>query len=317
MPDTGVPVFLIAGFLDSGKTTFLRFTLDQDYFRIDGKTLLILCEQGEEEFDPFALARNNTVIELIESEEELTTKKLNTLQMLHNPERVIIEYNGMWLVSRFEQMKLPRGWEIEQRIVCVDASTFQLYLQNMKSIFIDMVKKAELVMFNRSNDSLPLANFRRSVKAANQACDVVFENENGEINDIFQDELPYDIHADLIEIAPEDYGIWVLDAQEHPENYDGKMVHFQARAQKSMLPGSKIFIPGRMAMTCCAEDTSFLGMVCKSDQAPRLKNGEWIDLTAKMGVERRPEYYGRTGPVLYARQIVSCAPLETEMVYFN
>ena len=112
-----VPVFLIAGFLESGKTTFLRFTLDQDYFRIDGKTLLILCEEGEEEYDQKALALSNTVMEVIESEEELTTQKLNTLAMLHKPDRVIVEYNGMWLVSKFEAMKKPEGWGIEQHIV--------------------------------------------------------------------------------------------------------------------------------------------------------------------------------------------------------
>lgn len=317
MKETDVPVFLIAGFLESGKTTFLRFTLDQDYFQIDGKTLLILCEEGEVEYNQRALARTNTVVEVIESEEELTTQKLNTLAMLHNPERVVVEYNGMWLVSHFESMKLPDGWGIEQRIVCADASTFSVYIQNMKSIFMDMVKNADMVIFNRSSSDLPLSNYRRSIKAANQGCEVIFEDENGEVNDIFQDEMPFDINADVIDIAPEDYGIWFIDATDHPETYRGKTVRFQARVMKPRLPGAKIFIPGRMAMTCCANDMTFLGYVCKSPDAPKLKQDEWVDVTAKVDLERRPEYGMQPGPILMAEKITPCKPLANEMVYFN
>ena len=47
MRQSDVMVYLMTGFLDSGKTQFLTFTLEQDYFQIQGKTLLILCEEGE------------------------------------------------------------------------------------------------------------------------------------------------------------------------------------------------------------------------------------------------------------------------------
>lgn len=40
------PVYIINGFLESGKTEFITYTLDQSYFQIKGKTLLILCEEG-------------------------------------------------------------------------------------------------------------------------------------------------------------------------------------------------------------------------------------------------------------------------------
>ena len=109
MEETRVPVYLITGFLESGKTSFLSFTLQQDYFQIDGKTLLILCEEGEEEYDEEALKQCNTVVEIIDSEEELTPERLAAMEILHQPERVIIEYNGMWLVSKFEEMEKPEG----------------------------------------------------------------------------------------------------------------------------------------------------------------------------------------------------------------
>lgn len=316
MEQVTTPIYLISGFLESGKTTFLKFTLDQDYFRIDGKTLLILCEEGEEEYDTRRLGRDNTVVEVISSKEEFTTQKLETLDMLHQPERVIIEYNGMWLVSDLEKMTLPKGWGIEQEITCVDASTYQVYINNMKSIFMDMVRNTDMVIFNRCSSDDPLPQYRRGIKVANQRAEVVFEDENGEMNDIFQDEMPFDLDAPVVEILPEDYGIWFVDAMDNPEHYQDKTLNFTARVMKPRGLGNKYFIPGRTAMTCCADDTQFLGYICKSNAAPALKPGQWVNVTAKAQVENRREYQGK-GLVLYAETVEPCAPLQEEMVYFN
>ena len=316
MDEIRVPIYLITGFLESGKTTFLRFTLDQDYFQIDGKTLLILMEEGEEEYDTKALAKNNTVVEVIEKEEDLTTERLEAMEIIHQPDRVVIEYNGMWLVSRFYDMKLPFGWGVEQQITCVDGSTFQVYMANMKSIFMDMVKYTDMVVFNRCKREDPLANYRRSIKVSNQSAEVIFEDEEGEIDDIFGDQMPFDVNAPVIEIPPEDYGIWFVDAMDHPDTYVGKAVRFKGRVMKPRGMGSKFFVPGRIAMTCCADDTTFLGFVCKSAFAPKLKEKEWVEVTAKVAFERRMEYQG-DGVVLYAENVTPCEPLEEEMVYFN
>lgn len=316
MDEIRVPIYLISGFLESGKTSFLNFTLQQDYFCIDGKTLLILCEEGEEEYDMEALKLANTVVEIIEKEEDLTPERLMAMDIVHQPERVIIEYNGMWLVSKFEQMKLPEGWGIEQEITCVDASTFQVYMSNMKSIFMDMVRNADMVVFNRCKIEDPLPSYRRSIKVVNQRAEVIFEDEEGELDDIFQDEMPFDINAPVIEILPEDYGIWFVDAMDNPDTYVGKTVRFKGRALKPRGMGSKFFVPGRTAMTCCADDTTFLGYVCKSGFAPKLKEGQWVEVTAKVAFENRMEYQGE-GIVLYADHVEPCDPLQEEMVYFN
>ena len=309
MDEIRVPIYLITGFLESGKTTFLRFTLDQDYFQIDGKTLLILMEEGEEEYDTKALAKNNTVVEVIEKEEDLTTERLEAMEIIHQPDRVVIEYNGMWLVSRFYDMKLPFGWGVEQQITCVDGSTFQVYMANMKSIFMDMVKDTDMVVFNRCKREDPLANYRRSIKVSNQSAEVIFEDEEGEIDDIFGDQMPFDVNAPVIEIPPEDYGIWFVDAMDHPDTYVGKTVRFKGRVMKPRGMGSKFFVPGRIAMTCCADDTTFLGFVCKSAFAPKLKEKEWVEVTAKVAFERRMEYQG-DGVVLYAENVTPCEPLK-------
>ena len=316
MDEITVPIYLITGFLESGKTTFLSFTLDQDYFQIDGKTLLILCEEGEEEYDTRVLAKRNTVVEVIEKEEDLTLERLQAMEIIHQPERVIMEYNGMWLVSKFEQMALPKGWGVEQHITCVDASTFQMYMANMKSIFMDMVRHADMVVFNRCQKDDPLANYRRSIKVTNQSAEVIFEDEEGEIEDIFGDEMPFDVNAPVIEILPEDYGIWFVDAMDNPDTYVGKTVRFKARVMKPRGMGSRFFVSGRTAMTCCADDTTFLGYVCRSESAPALKPGEWVEVTARVAFENRMEYQGE-GIVLYADDVHPCEPLKDEMVYFN
>lgn len=316
MNEITVPIYLLTGFLESGKTSFLNFTLQQDYFYTEGRTLLILCEEGEEEYDKAVLEMSNTVVEVIEKEEDLTPDRLAAMDILYQPERVIIEYNGMWLVSNFEKMEKPAGWGIEQQITCVDASTFQMYMANMKSIFMDMVRGSDMVVFNRCKKEDPLVTYRRGIKVANQRAEVIFEDEEGELDDIFQDEMPFDVNAPVIEILPEDYGIWFVDAMDHPETYVDKTVKFKARVMKPRGMGSKFFVPGRTAMTCCADDTTFLGYVCKSAFAPKLNPGQWVEVTAKVGIENRMEYQGE-GIVLYADFVEPCEPLEEEMVYFN
>ncbi len=308
-------VYLMTGFLDSGKTQFLKFTLEQDYFQIDGKTLLILCEEGEEEYNPMEMLKYGVVIEKIEDQEDLTEEYLEELNRKHEPERVVVEYNGMWKVSDFESMKLPDGWEIEQKLTTVDASTFQMYLTNLKPLFVEMVRGAELVLFNRCEDLKPLPGYRRSVKVVSPQAEVIFEDEEGEIENIFEDDVPYDLKAPVIQIAREDYGIWYVDMMENPDRYKGKTVEFTAKVLKPRSFPSKVFLPGRMAMTCCADDTTFLGYVCRSSYAPKLKAGQWITVRAKVRYANVSVYQGE-GPVLEAENIEPAEPIE-ELVYFN
>lgn len=313
--EPNVMVYLMTGFLDSGKTQFLKFTLQQDYFQIDGKTLLILCEEGEEEYSPMEMLKYGVVIEKVEEREDLTEEFLEELNRKHEPERVVVEYNGMWKVSDFESMKLPDGWAIEQKLTTVDASTFQMYLTNLKPLFVEMVRGAELVLFNRCEDLKPLPGYRRSVKVVSPQAEVIFEDEQGEIENIFEDDVPYDLKAPVIKIAREDYGIWYVDMMENPDRYRGKTVEFTAKVLKPRAFPSKVFLPGRMAMTCCADDTTFLGYVCRSAYAPKLKAGQWVDIRAKVRYANVSVYQGE-GPVLEAENIEPADPIE-ELVYFN
>ena len=315
--DMGIPVYLITGFLEAGKTSFLKFTLEQDYFQIDGTTLLILTEEGEEEYDEEKLKKKyNTVIEVVEEASDFTPEYLKTLNRRYKPERVIIEFNPLWSVSRFEQMELPPFWDPAQHIVIVDGSCFQVYMQNLKSLFMEMCRNADMVIFNRSKREYPLATFRRSIKVANQRCEVLFEDEEGELDDIFEDDMPFDISGDFIDVPYEDFGLWYIDMMDHPEKYDGKTVRYTGLVVKSRKKDAGYFMPGRKAMTCCADDMTFIGFICYSDQAQSLKTGQWVTVTAKVKHEFN-KIYREEGPVLYAENVEPAETPEDPLVYFN
>ena len=311
------PVYIINGFLESGKTEFITYTLDQPYFQIKGKTLIILCEEGENEYDPALLKRSNACLELMEQEEDFTPEKLLELEKKVKPERIIIEYNGMWPVSEFIRMQLPYRWELFQVVTTVDASTFQLYMNNMRSLMADILTCTQMAIFNRCNEeTTDISYLIRNVKVLNSKAELIFEAENGDILDPGEDILPYDVNQDVIEIDDDNYGIWYLDALDHGERYEGKDVIIKGMVFRSKNFEDGYFVPGRMAMTCCADDITFLGFLCKSKFASRLKNKQWVRVTAEVRLEHRDEYHG-IGPVLYAKRIEKAIKPEEDMVYFN
>ncbi len=306
------PVYIINGFLESGKTEFITYTLSQPYFQIRGKTLLILCEEGEIEYDDELLKRSRTVVELIEEEEDFNSSRLMELEKKYKPERIIIEYNGMW---NYKEMKLPWHWKIEQQITTIDASTFPMYFTNMKSLLAEMLRKSELIIFNRCDGIEDLSSYKRNVKAINQRADIVFEDSNGEVNEIMEDDLPYDLSAPILELNNQGYGIWYLDSLDHIERYEGKTVQFTAMVfvPKSFPKG--YFVPGRMAMTCCAEDMAFLGFACEYDKTDTLTDKQWVKVTAKVSKEYFADYNGE-GPVLHAISVEQTKKPKEEVISF-
>ena len=293
---------MITGFLESGKSEFINYTLAQPYFQAKGTTLLILCEEGEIEYDPELLKSTRTVKEVIENEEDFTPEKLQELDKAYKPERVIVEFNGMW---NYRNVKLPWFWSIEQQITTIDASTFPMYYNNMKSLLNEMIKKSELIIFNRC-DGLgeELATYKRNIKAVNPKADIVFEDAQGEISQIFEADLPFNLNADVIEMDNYGFGIFFIDAMDHLDRYVGKTIRYLAQVMKPDGMPESMFVPGRMAMTCCAEDMSFLGYPCRYDRVRELENKDWITITARVGKAALPEYEGNEGPLLEAVEIV-------------
>ncbi len=309
------PVYIINGFLESGKTEFISYTLSQPYFQTMGKTLLILCEEGEIEYDEEILKKSNTVVELIDEEEQMTPANMIELEKKHKPERIIIEYNGMW---NFKNLKLPWHWKVEQQITTINAATFQNYYTNMRSLLAEMIRKSELIIFNRCDGLMEqLSGFRRNVKAVCPQAEIVFEDKNGEINQIFEEDLPYDLKNSTLELDDYAYGIFYLDAMDNLDRYIGKTVKFKAMVLKPEGSNDKYFVPGRMAMTCCADDMAFLGYACKYDKCSELENKQWVDVTATVHREKWKDYNGEEGPVLQAVSVNAAKKPKQEILNFS
>lgn len=308
------PVYMINGFLESGKTEFISFTLAQPYFQVRGKTLLLLCEEGENEYDGELLKRSRTEIELIEEEADFNPAHLTELEKKHRPERIIVEFNGMW---NYKNVTLPRNWKIEQQITTIDGSTFPMYYTNMRSLLAEMIRKSEMIIFNRCDDVREELNtYKRNIKAVNPSADVIFEDSNGEIDEIFEEDLPYDLNQDPIVLDNTGYGIWYLDSMDHLERYLGKKLEFVAMVLKPDNFPKGYFVPGRMAMTCCAEDMAFLGYACEYAGSDSLAQKEWVRVTATVSKEYFEDYKGE-GPVLHAVKVEKTKAPREEVISFT
>ena len=306
-------VYMINGFLESGKTEFITYTLAQPYFQTRGTTLLLLCEEGEVEYDGDLLKKSRTVVELIEAEEDFNPSHLLELEKKYKPERIIVEYNGMW---NFKNMKLPWHWKIEQQITLIDGSTFQGYYTNMRSLLAEMIRGSEMIIMNRCDGIQDLSSYKRNLKAVNPRADIIFEDANGEITEIMEDDLPYDLKQEILELDDYGYGIWYLDSMDHPERYIGKKVEFTAMVLKPEDFPKGYFVPGRMAMTCCADDMAFLGYPCEYAGADSLTQKEWVKVKANVAKEYREEYQGE-GPVLHAVSVEKTKAPKNAVISFN
>lgn len=309
-----MPVFLINGFLEAGKTQFISFTLQQEYFQAEGTTVLILCEEGDTEYDKELLKKTKTKIVTVDDVSELDADFFGRIEALHDPCRVMIEWNGIWPQ---DQLKLPESWQLFQQITIIDGSTFDLYLANMKPLLGLMVRNSELVIMNRCDDvsDEDILKYRRGLKALNPQAELIFEDEEGEIEqEVLEEDLPYDLKADVVEIKPEDFGIWYIDALDKEERYKDKVFEFTAMVLKAPEFPKNYFVPGRMAMTCCEADMTFLGFICKAREARHLETGNWVKVRAKMAYEFWQDYDG-IGPVLYAESVEPAEEIK-EIVQF-
>lgn len=313
-----IPVYLFLGFLDSGKTKFIHETLCDKRFQDGDRTLVILCEEGEEELDTskYAGGKNVTVV-TVEEKEQLTRKFLEDSLKKSRAERVMIEYNGMWLLQDLG-MVLPENWEVYQIMMMADANTFDMYNSNMRQLVYDKINATELVAFNRYTDKTDKMQLHTIVRAINRRAGIIYEYPDGTVeNDDIVDPLPFDIDAPIVEVKDEDFGLLYLDAMDKPQNYDGKTVQFKALVARSPKMPKNSFVGGRFAMACCAEDIRYVGFMCKWDKTSTLANKGWYTVTAKVKAERDKLFGGEIAPMLYVTDVRKAEKPEEETVYFS
>nr|WP_314100002.1 GTP-binding protein [uncultured Lachnoanaerobaculum sp.] len=305
-----LPIFVINGFLEAGKTQFMKFTMQQEYFQTEGNTLLIVCEEGEEEYDKGLLESTHTTVKYIDDISDFTKEKMVEFTKEVDPERILIEWNGLW---EQDKIQIPDIWYVNQMITIYDTSTLDLYIKNkdLKAYMGKMLKDSELVICNRADDidEEILSTYHLQIKAMAPNAEIIFEGEEGEITGDFSINLPYNLDDSKLVIKPEEYGIFYVDAMDRTEKYDGKEVEFVAQVVRPDGIGDDILIPGRRAMTCCEADIQFLGFVCHYKGAKNFKNKDWVKVKGKIKYEMSPQYRAK-GPVIYANDILLTGPID-------
>ena len=309
-----IPVYLIAGFLDAGKTEFINGIL-RDGFAAEDRTLLLCCEEGENGYDPKVLG--NVFTYTVEDEDQLTPDFLKKLEKQYRPKQVIVEYNGMWSMEKLYREGLPANWILYQIMCLVDATTFEMYLKNMGQLMMEKITNADMLVFNRCTPELRDALRKRNLRMVNRRADIYLEMEDGTSEDYLTgDECPFDLSQDVIDIPDEDFGIWYMDCQDEPQKYAGKTVKFLAQVCQTNRAGKNSFVPGRFAMTCCVQDIQFVGFPCSYDGYKALEQRAWVKVTAKVGYKFHNIYRGK-GPVLTALSVEPAEKPLNDVVTFS
>ena len=296
-----IPVYLFTGFLDSGKTKFIQETLEDVNFNNGEKILLVVCEEGEEEYNEDNFPGDNVDVVYIEDKSELSKEALTEISKRSNPDRVLIEYNGMWMLDEL-YAALPDEWLVYQEMMFAEAMTFENYNQNMRPLVGDKLKSCEMCVFNRAKDGFDKMAIHKIVRSVSRRAQIAYEYESGEVEyDDIEDPLPFDKNAPVIKIEDDDYGLWYRDFAENTADYIGKTVEITALTMRNKLINAKSeIIVGRQIMTCCADDITYKGLLCKTSNAKEFAQGEWVKLIAKISFEKHRVYRDEKGPVLTA-----------------
>lgn len=305
------PVYLIAGFLDSGKTSFINGILS-DGFAMEDRTLLLCCEEGETEYDP-KLLKNVTVV-TVDSQETLTPEFLLAQQRKCRAAQIIVEYNGMWQIQDFYVNSMPQSWVLYQIIVTAEGPTFEAYTKNIASLMMEKLRNADMIVINRCTDELCTALRQRNLRLVNRQADIYLEKEDGSSEDYMDGTVSaFDLDQPVIRISDEDYGLWYVEIMDNPQMYAGKTVVFRAMMCKPPKYG-RYFTPGRFAMVCCAEDMNFLAVACIGYDVKDIPEKTWVEITAEARSEHWDPYGEEDGPVLHVKSITSCGKPKEEVV---
>jgi hypothetical protein len=301
--------------LESGKTKFIQETLEDERFDTGESTLLLVMEEGEEEYDESRFKVQNVHISYLNGKDELTEANLASLQEMYGATRVLVEYNGMWLLQDFFKA-MPEGWMINQLMAFFDARTVLNFNANMRQLVFDKIENAQLVVFNRYSDDMDKMALHKLVRGISRRSDVVYERTNGKADfDDIEDPLPFDIHAEVIVIEDKDYAYFYRDLTENLEEYVGKTIHFKGIvATDKRLPEGNIVI-GRHVMTCCEDDIAFSGLAAVLPVKMDVQTRDWLEITAKIELKKHYVYKGK-GPVLAVSEVKRCEPLEQALAVF-
>ncbi|MBR2722339.1 MAG: GTPase [Clostridia bacterium] len=293
-----IPVYLFTGFLEGGKTHIIQESMEDKKFNSGEKTLILQCEEGVDEFDLSRFYGKNIYLKTIDSEDELTKEHLTALSKEHRIDRVIIEYNGMWMLQTLYE-NLPDSWAIYQEMMFADANTFLSYNANMRQLMVDKLLNCEMLVLNRTPKTIDKEEIHKVVRGISRRAAITYDYPDGHVEyDEIEDPLPFDLDAEIVEIKDEDYAIFYRDLSEEMKKYNGKTVRFKGIVARDASIGDKTVLAGRHVMTCCADDIAYQPLVCIFDAPTTLKTRDWVTVTGKIKLEKHKLYRG-PGPVVY------------------
>ena len=309
-------VYLFTGFLEAGKTTFIKDTMRDPNFN-DGKRtyLIVSCEDGEEELDPADFG-DNVKFASFSDEASLSPDRLNAMKKRAGADILVVEYNGMWRLDSFYNA-LPEDWLVYQEIFIADSTTILNYNANMRQQTVDKLTSSEMVVFNRVTEKTNKMELHKLVRGISRKANICYEDIEGEIEfDQIEDPLPFDINAPVIEIKDEDFALFYRDMTEEFAKYEGKTVRFKGIvALDSSLPKGHYAV-GRHIMTCCADDIAYRGVVADGMGQLKLKTRDWVIVEGKL-VEEYSKLYRAKGLVLKVRSIISAEkPIEEVATFY-
>lgn len=284
-----IPVYIVAGLLDSGKTSFIKSTLLVQDWLSPGKTLVLQCEEGEEEFSPEEIREHQLIPVSVDSPEDFSLNFCESVTAAHQPAQIIIEFNGMWNLQEFLQKDFPSNWGLAGIYSTVNGAELELVMTNMRNLFMNQHTDSDLIVVNRCRPNTDRVTFRKAIKLQNAPAQLIFEAENGDIIEFGEEDLPYNVKADAFEVEEVDYGTWFADASEHPERYLRKKISFLAQFFRPFGMAKTLFVPGRRVMACCAEDVQFYGFPCKTEKPFSFPNRSWHWITVEFDMEKKKD----------------------------
>ena len=307
------PVYVFSGFLDSGKTRAIKTSLYDERFNQGESTLIICFEQGDEEYDKKFLMSTNTQVIYLDSINELTIDKQKQLNKEYDTDRIFIELNGMEDDNvLYNTIGFCQDWELAQTLVTIDASKFSLYMTNMRQFMYNHVFYAECAILNRADD-VDKRYLRNNLKSINQRLELIFEDKDGNISTIVQDDL-FDTSKDL-NIEDIDYGLWYMDAVDNADKYDGCNITLKMKKCKDDHINEGVVVMGRQAMVCCANDIQDIALSVVGMDKYKLEDNKYYYVSGKLHSLRDEDNYKVC--VLYATDCKDAQAPQEELVYFN
>lgn len=181
-------IYLVTGFFDSGKTTFINTVLKNSRLKGNKPVVVLQCEQGIEKYETEAL--ENVFVEAIETKSELNEDLIWDLIEKYSPGRIFIEYNGPWEAGDFLKIPLPPGCAVRRIIHVADASAFMKYMTNMAPVLAEPISNSDYVLLNRTHNLAAgeYLDIKKTVHTLRGDTEIItMQNENAEeLGEIFE-----------------------------------------------------------------------------------------------------------------------------------